>query len=228
MTSTRSRLLSPRSACLALLALASLGCQSGGAGGTDTETDDGSEAGTARELAASNAVVSVRERASGQGASDAPDAGGGLEPAPERAAADAEPTAPVATFAACLSNGDVYSDCETIFVTVVEASPERCIQLTIDNCGTYDRQGLSADTPTSWRLASGSVGSDADSCELGTFYPGTRSLSDATGSITWDEAAPNPTDVAFDLTLELPAVAGQAQTIELTTLEPLQPTGCEE
>jgi hypothetical protein len=236
MAFLHSRLRPHGSACLILLLLA-VGCQSERAG---ADADDGFESDSA-ERAASDAVR-VRGRdegdsdpsgASGSAASDAgPQGSSGddeLESAPEPGSAGSESTAaPVPVFAACISSGGASSDCETLFVTAIQAEPERCIQLTIDSCGTYDRQGLSADAPTSWRLASGSVGSDIGACELGVFYPGTSSLADATGSITWDQTAPDPTDVTFDLSLELAGLAGQAQTIELATSEPLRPTECEE
>jgi hypothetical protein len=232
MASTRIRLCTSRPLGLALLALAAFGCQSSGADAGE-ENDEGSD--TSSE---SNPVVRVPERTEAdRGSSEssqAPESEAPVESASGNPSA-AEPAAtetgsvaaPASTIAACVSGGGAYSDCETIFVTAVQAAPERCIQLTIDNCGTYGRQGLSgADTPTSWRLASGSVGSDATPCELGVFYSGSSSLANATGTITWDETAQSPTDITFDLTLEL--LTGDEPSIPLATSEPLRPAPCDE
>jgi hypothetical protein len=232
MAATRSRFRPFRSVCLALLALVAAGCQSEGAGADDADADDDEAA----EPAEPNAVIRVPERdtvaseSSDSSTSDPPAQNpSGDDEEPEPAATEPESTvAPAATFAACISAGGAYSDCETIFVTVVQSAPERCIQLTIDNCGTYGRQGLpGADTPFEWRLAGGTVSPSASPCELGAFYSGATSLANATGSISWDETARTPTDVTFDLSLELLA-AGEGEAIELSTPAPLQPTTCDE
>jgi hypothetical protein len=231
MTATRSRFCPLRSVCLGLLALVTSGCQSDGAGADGAETGDDEAA----EPAEANAVVRVPERDTVARESSAPTSDPPAQSPsegdgePEPAATDNESAlAPAATFAACISDGGAYSDCETIFVTVAQVAPERCIQLTIDNCGTYGRQGLpGADTPFEWRLAGGTVSPSASPCELGAFYSGSTSLANATGSITWDETARTPTDVTFDLSLELLA-ADEGEAIELSTPAPLQPTTCDE
>jgi hypothetical protein len=157
------------------------------------------------------------------------------EDAPSEAAAETPsgdtqpPVAAAQTFSACYSNGGAYSECELIYVTVTQAEPARCIQLTIDSCGTYGRQGLSADAPVSWRLAGGSISGDSDPCEFGVFYSTSTSVADATGSVSWDETTPRPSELVFDLTLEPSGgVSGDAEPILLATPEALDVAECEE
>ena len=137
------------------------------------------------------------------------------------------PVAAAQTFAACYTDGGAYSECEIMYVTVTQASPGRCIQLTIDTCGTYGRQGLSADTPVSWRLAGGSISAAADPCELGVFYSSSSSVADATGAISWDETTARPSALELDLTLEPSSVSG-GEPISLATPQPLDIPECEE
>jgi len=145
----------------------------------------------------------------------------------DSAAAAEDPVAAPA-FASCITSGGAYSDCETIYVTVTQASPARCVQLSIDNCGSYSRQGLSADAPSSWRLASGSVASSASPCELGVFYPGSTSIEDASGSIRWNEETTRPTAIELALTLQPAGAAGDAAGIAVATVDPLDPVACDE
>jgi len=229
------RVALPARAAVAL-ALSLVACQSDDAGG-------GAEAEPEERANTSDTVTPVPGRsteANGNASDDGAEpatAPASTEPqaaetdtseAPAAAQASEDPVAPAQAFSACTTDGGPYSDCETIYVTVTQASPARCIQLTIDNCGTYGRQGLAADTPATWRLAGGSVGSDADPCELGAFYPGNPSIANATGEVTWDETTPRPTALALDLTLELSAAAGAAEPITLATSTPLDPTECDE
>jgi len=145
----------------------------------------------------------------------------------DSAAAAEDPVAAPA-FASCITSGGAYSDCETIYVTVTQASPARCVQLSLDNCGSYSRQGLSADAPSSWRLASGSVASSASPCELGVFYPGSTSIEDASGSIRWNEETTRPTAIELALTLQPAGAAGDAAGIAVATVDPLDPVACDE
>jgi hypothetical protein len=150
----------------------------------------------------------------------------GSEPPPSSASAT-RPPAPSATFAACIDSGGAYSDCDTLYVTMTQASPARCVQLTIDDCGGYGaRRGLSADLPNSWRLASASVGSSSAPCELGVFYPASDSIGDASGSISWDQSASQPTKIELKLTLEPASSTGGAAALEIATSEPLNPSRC--
>jgi len=148
------------------------------------------------------------------------------DPAPSQAEAAAEDPVGASAFASCITSGGAYSDCETIYVTVVQTSPARCVQLSIDDCGSYSRQGLSADAPSSWRLASASVASSASPCELGVFYPGSTSIDDATGSIRWNEETSRPTAIELELTLQ--PVGAEAASIAVSTVTPLDPVACDE
>lgn len=221
-------------------------CQSSADGGDDGDDTDGADMsrgadedeGTeparstetvARVPARSQAPADDEEVAtpggseSEEGAAEAPSEGA-AQPVAE---ATETPVAPAQVFFACYGDSGPYSDCETIYVTVTQASPGRCIQLTIDNCGTYGRQGLSADAPQSWRLAGGSVSGAAEPCEPGVFYSGSASVTDASGSVSWDETTPRPSALELDLTLEPYSASGNAEPIVLATPEPLQPGECE-
>lgn len=235
------------SAGLAALWLASAaGCGSSSNGGAEDEVPEAAEAASATP----SSSTPVRERndrddqasardplddspvssvapdaastpAAGEGESAA--APGASGSAGEPASEAATPEAPAPVFAACTTS-DSYSDCDTLYVSVTFSEPARCVQLTLDDCGTYGRQGFAADAPSRWRLASGSVGNGAGPCELGEFYPGNPSLAAATGSISWDEDAPRPTDIVVDLSLELGG--GSDEPISLLTPEPIQASAC--
>lgn len=181
----------------------------------EVESDDGDEAESEAD-----------EPTSAQSSQDAPREGAAETPA----AGDTQtPVAAAQTFSACFSNGGTYSECELIYVTVTQAEPGRCIQLTIDSCGTYGRQGLSADAPVMWRLAGGSISADSDPCEFGVFYSTSTSVADATGTIGWDESTPRPSELVFDLTLEPSGgISGDAEPILLATPEPLEIADCED
>jgi hypothetical protein len=107
-----------------------------------------------------------------------------------------------------------------------QASPPRCVQLTIDNCGSYSRQGLSVDVPLSWRLASGAVSSNLDECDLGVFYPSSSVAADASGSISWNEATRLPTELVLDVTLEPASSAPDQTSVDIATPEPLNLPTC--
>ena len=157
----------------------------------------------------------------------------GSEAAASSAAVARPAPAPAATFAACLDTGGAYSDCSNLYITMTQASPARCVQLTLDDCGGYggSRRGLSADVPNSWRLASGSIGSSSTPCELGVFYPGNALVGDASGSVSWDETTRQPSKLELKLTLEPSAATGATGSpagIEIATSEPLNPGPCED
>jgi hypothetical protein len=221
-------------------------CQSSGGADVDDDTsraaerdeEEASEPESATRVPARSADADDDSNDVGD-AEDAPEAPAQQEPASEQSStepSEANPETPASgdvqtpvaaaqTFAACYTDGGPYSECETMYVTVTQAEPARCIQLTIDTCGTYGRQGLSADTPASWRLAGGSISAAANPCELGVFYSSSQSVADATGSISWDETTPRPTQLAFELTLE---PSGVAEPFPLATPEALEVVACEE
>ena len=143
-------------------------------------------------------------------------------------AAAALPAAPVAPpaaqFDACFTSGGPYSDCETLYVTMTQSTPARCVQLTFDRCQNPGRRGLGATVPSTWRLASGSVGTSSSPCELGVFYPSNALVDDASGSARWDGTARQPSAIELALTLELP----DATSVAVTTAAPLEPSSCED
>jgi hypothetical protein len=140
------------------------------------------------------------------------------------AAAARPPAPPAAQFAACFSSGGPYSDCETLYVTMTQSAPARCVQLTFDKCQNgAGRRGLGATVPSSWRLSSGSVGASSSPCELGVFYPGSTLVDDASGSARWDASARQPSAIELALSLELPGAI-----VEVATAAPLEPSTCED
>jgi hypothetical protein len=234
----------PRSSlCTVTLAVLAATASAFGCGASESEADEPaasrSAAADSNPMPSRSAGVSSSNAAAGSpaAASTAPEmpatAVQGVLPAsqsPGSSAAAARPAAaPSATFAACLDTGGAYSDCDTLYFTMTQASPARCVQLTVDDCGGYGaRSGLSADLPTSWRLASGSIGSSSAPCELGVFYPANALIRDASGSITWDESARQPTQIELKLTLEPASSAGTPESIAIATSEPLNPGRCED
>jgi hypothetical protein len=141
------------------------------------------------------------------------------------------PPAPATAFAACTRRGGYGTNCDSVYVTMTQASPERCVQLVIDNCGDgYTSQGLPVDTPVSWKLSSASIGASPDECELGVFNPESTVVVDASGSIDWDAALPTalPTGIVLDVTLQPSSSADDTSSIDVSTIEPLSPASCEE
>jgi hypothetical protein len=215
-------------AVLALMALP-LGCQSD----PEDEPDD-----TASPGADEPDVVAVPPRDDAEAprapASRPSETPAANPPAAAAAAPSGEPdgsgstaSAPAQTFAACAISERTYGTrCDTVYVTMQQASPARCVQLSIDNCGTYDRQGLRVDAPLGWRLASGAIGLNFDECELGVFYPDSDVVVDASGTISWNEATPLPSELVLELTLEPTSLASDTASVDVVTSEPLEPSPC--
>jgi hypothetical protein len=99
-----------------------------------------------------------------------------------------------------------------------EEAAKLCVQLTLDTCATYGRQGLRVDMPPSWRLASGSVGRPASECLPGTFYPASLPVLTASGSIDWNRDSNRPSQFVIDVTLQTPAAATVGSTPGSVTL----------
>lgn len=152
--------------------------------------------------------------------------------APGASAGDSSsvPAAPAAAFASCTrSEGSYGTNCDYVYVTMAQASPERCVQLTIDNCGdSYSRQGLAVDAPLSWKLSSASIGAAADDCELGVYNPESTVVLGASGSIEWPAVASTalPTGIVLDVTLQPSSTADDTSSIDVVTTEPLTPARC--
>ena len=147
-----------------------------------------------------------------------------LAEAADSAASASPPAPPAAQFAACFSGGGSYAACETLYVTMTESSPARCVQLTFEKCQNsgYGRPKLGADVPSRWQLSSGTVGASTSPCELGVFYPGNTLVRDASGSAKWDTSADAPSAIELALTLGLP----DAASVSVTTAAPLEPSSC--
>jgi hypothetical protein len=230
-------------ACLALS-----GC--GANDSDDDSADDSTNDAAGAPGAAPPVPVEIRPRAEGSAATasrgDNAAASAGAPPpatdnsdappantADDDAAASATPpdvsaSQPAAqAFEACTTNGGSYGDnCDTIYVAMTQASPARCVQLTIDNCGGYSRQGIGAHVPLSWRLSSGSIGSTVSPCELGVFYTDRTGVSDAEGTISWNESTRLPTEIVLELTLQPTSSAVDTTSLDIATPVPLNPVAC--
>jgi len=127
------------------------------------------------------------------GEADAPASNPGEPATPGSAASGASgaPSAGANAFASCVRGRGGYTDCDSVYVTMTQASPPRCVQLTIDNCtsGAYGRQGLPVDVPVTWQLSSASIGDSPGACELGVYYPESTVVIDAEGSIEFEPVA---------------------------------------
>jgi hypothetical protein len=167
-------------------------------------------------------------------ASDAEDAPDEAPAAPGASAGNTSslPSAPAAAFASCTRRDGTYgTNCDYLYVTMTQASPGRCVQLSIDNCGDgYGSPGLPVDTPLSWKLTSAAIGSSPDECELGIFNPDGTIVVGASGSIAWDAMLSTalPTGIVLDLTLQPSSSADDTASIDVVTTEPLSPARCEE
>jgi hypothetical protein len=140
------------------------------------------------------------------------------------------PAAAAAAFASCTrSEGSYGTNCDYVFVTMTQASPERCVQLTIDNCGDgYTNGGLPVDVPLTWQLSSATIGSSPSDCELGAFDPESTIVIDASGSISWGAVVGTalPSGIVLDVTLEPSRTAEDQTSIDVVTTEPLNPVRC--
>jgi hypothetical protein len=131
---------------------------------------------------------------------DEPDAGGldpdPVPPPPDGAVKEPEPGPLGQSLVACTAEG---IDCININVAVSDPARDVCIQLTIDNCDGFS--ALPVDLPVSWRLGSASLADLAEGCVPGSYDPNNVIIVDASGSISWNEATPQPTEVVIDVTL---------------------------
>jgi len=124
-------------------------------------------------------------------------------------------------FAACHESR--VSGCDYLHVSVQDAAPALCVQLTLDNCSEYGRSsGLKVDVPLTWQLASGSV-SDAKLCDLLDYDPKSLPVTAATGRISWNERGRVVSALAVDVTLAVSVEPGSAvpAQIELETSTPI-------
>jgi hypothetical protein len=232
-----------RAASVACVALLSLACSSD-AGDADDEsstqqaqpamanTPAPTTASTPGAPAASTPAASEAARPSTQSSppAPAPSMSGAMEMSSSASSpSTGSPAAVAPAFAACIhSEGSYGRNCDSIYVTMKQMSPARCVQLTIDNCGEYGREGLPVSIPMPWRLDSGTVGSSLSQCELGVFYPSSTVAQRASGEITWNDAERLPTEIELDVTLVTTSSATEATNIEVTTAQPIIPVDCDE
>jgi hypothetical protein len=109
-------------------------------------------------------------------------------------------------FAACLEDG---GDCSVINIAVIDLAAESCIELAVDDCGTFSRAGLPVDTPPTWRLGSASVGELPEGgCIPGAYDSDSAIVVDGSGSIRWNLDTRRPSDVVVDVALETASAAG--------------------
>lgn len=230
-------------ACLALLA-SPLACQS-------DEKDEGVEVHTTMDTFGVNAGAAGtagmagssgnppaapsntppgNESAAVQNLTPAAPANGSNAEAAAAAAGNAAPPAPApsVTFEACTyTEGNYGRNCDSLYVSMKQASPARCVQLTFDNCGEYGRDSLPVDVPMPWRLDSGTIGTNLDECELGVFYPTSSVALRASGSVTWNETTRLPSELVLDVALATSTSATDA-SIELTTTTPITASVCKD
>jgi len=126
-------------------------------------------------------------------------------PAPEPTPADAGDTAapgigngPV--LAACLEEGG--GGCLVINISVLDEAAGSCVELAVDNCGTFSRAGIPVDTPVTWRLGSASVGDLEEGCVPSAYDPDSAIIVDGSGSIGWNLDTRRPSDLVLDVSLE--------------------------
>lgn len=103
------------------------------------------------------------------------------------------------TFTACVRSSFL---CDYIYLSMREAGTDLCVQLTLDNCGGYQRPGLPVDVPLSWQVASGSIGNSRAGCIPDVYDSTSVPVIDAGGTITWDDTARRPAGLVIDVTVE--------------------------
>ncbi|HTV20830.1 MAG TPA: hypothetical protein VMG12_19230 [Polyangiaceae bacterium] len=168
---------------------------------------------------------------------DTPPAAGGDDPpaAPGASAGGDQSVAPAAAsaFASCARRDGPYgTDCDYVYLTMTQASPPRCVQLTVDNCdaGGYGNSGLSVDTPISWQLSSATITDSPGDCALGVYYPESIIVVDASGTIDLEGAASTslPTSITVDIALTPSSSADDPTPVEVQTSAPVAAARCEE
>jgi hypothetical protein len=102
-------------------------------------------------------------------------------------------------FAACTNFDD--GECDYIYITMQGDAAVDCVQLTLNNCGSYGR-ALDIDAPLSWQVSSGSLNPGEPECVLGEFYAEGVAIVSATGSIDWNREARQPSGFVIDVTLQ--------------------------
>jgi hypothetical protein len=94
--------------------------------------------------------------------------------------------------------------CDALYVRMLAAKPDLCVQLVLDNCSENDRQGLQVALPLSWRLSSGSASTDRG-CDLREYDPKSQPALTASGKITWAQQARQISGLEIDIKLRVDA-----------------------
>ena len=101
--------------------------------------------------------------------------------------------------AACLEDG---GGCTVINISVLDEAAGSCVELVVDDCGTFSRAGIPVDTPVTWRLGSASVADLEEACVPAAFDPDSAIIVDGSGSISWNLETRRPSDLVLDVSLE--------------------------
>lgn len=124
------------------------------------------------------------------------------------------------TFTACINTRLLA--CDYIYIAMREAGSNLCVQLTIDNCGDYQRAGFAVEAPLSWRVSSGSASVSRAGCNPGEYATASVPIIAAEGAITWNDAARRPSALVLDVAVEpsrSPGAGLDATPITLSTRE---------
>ena len=92
--------------------------------------------------------------------------------------------------------------CIIINIAVLDDDAKSCVELAVDDCGTYSRAGIPVDTPVTWRLGSASVGDLEKECVPAAYDPDSAIVIDGSGSIGWNLTTRRPSDLVIDVSLE--------------------------
>jgi hypothetical protein len=155
---------------------------------------------------------------------------GAVEPSPVEPsdAGSAGPPADAAlaggVFSACRETRVV--GCNALYVRMLAAKPDLCVQLVLDDCSENARQGLSVVLPLGWRLSSGSASTDLH-CDLKEYDPKSQPALTSTGKISWTQRVRQISGLAIDVQLqlqpppgsELPAQIGVKTAAPLATVD---------
>ena len=112
--------------------------------------------------------------------------------------------------AACLEDG---GGCTVINIAVLDEVEGSCVELIVDDCGTFSRAGLPVDMPVTWRLGSASVGDLEEGCVPAAYDPDSTIIVDGSGSISWNLDTRRPSDLVIDVSLEAATGAGIASPV---------------
>jgi hypothetical protein len=160
----------------------------------------------------------------------ADDVGDPSEASPDESDAEPAPAAAQAgqVFSACYETRVV--GCEVVYVRMVKAAPDICVQLVMDNCDENRRQGLPVMVPLSWRLTSSSASTDRG-CELRAYDPKSQPVLSASGTVNFAQQGREISALVMDVQLSLDSSSESKlpAQIAVTTPSPIEDIGtCED